>query len=781
MIISPPFLPASGLTSSDASKPDPMMDAVDKFELAHGIYPIAADRTWHCGAHLAPDVHGPVHAIADGEVVAYRVCQHAMDDGNGNAGFVLLKHSTETGDGRALTFYSLYMHLLPLAEYHTFGHDGTQLPAFLQNPSGQDTQGKVTPTAKGNDQKVRRKDVLGFLGRYQGVTYMHFEIFMTPGDFEAYFGHTQLGVASPATATTQDCWGHTWFTIPAGQQFYALPQGTDAHGKLHGIAFKAGYAGTNALPLAVEMYFSKGAKYTNVWSIAADGSRTLLTSAPVEEKDYEYDLYHRATALYEACPSDGYEMLRFGRILSTPATLPEAARATWVQIPYDTGKQGYIDISRAEVKKLSDADFPSFMGWQKISDGNTPFVSDGLCDVDLLKKLVRDAAASEPSTVVKEATEVQKADALSYYVKGHEEVRRALRGFICNAPSEWDSTHNETRFAKLLDEGGFYHGNRKGYEDFLKYLKELQFWDVTGLPAGQKLWFFHPLAFIRHFRKCGWLTHDELAATFPRYPFYTQAGSPRRAIATNDDTYRITLAIARQRVENHVASLNRCLRKYLGSNPNRIAMFLAQILLETAQWRNLGGSRRLMHEWGFGRYSAANPATQYYGPFYGRGVMQLTWAGNFEVYGKYRALPDNSGSYIERMVGVTSRITTTSHHYSANPNDGGQLMLWHPRYDPDTVAENPEYACDSGGFYWVSKTFSQGTSINRIADENYSASSVGFINRLVNGGGNGYYERQAYSAYTLRILGDGLDTSETMHITPPHPKSAIVASMLRPE
>src|ERR1700753_3734954 len=105
MIISPPFLPESGLTSTDGSKPDPMMDTVDKFELAHGIYPIAFDRRWHCGVHLAPDVHGPVHAIADGQVVAYRVCQNAIDSGNSNAGFVLLRHSTETGDGRSLTFY----------------------------------------------------------------------------------------------------------------------------------------------------------------------------------------------------------------------------------------------------------------------------------------------------------------------------------------------------------------------------------------------------------------------------------------------------------------------------------------------------------------------------------------------------------------------------------------------------------------------------------------------------------------------------------------------------
>jgi len=781
-----------------------MMDAVDKFELAHGIYPIAFDRRWHCGVHLAPDTHSPVYAIADGEVVAYRVCQHAMDAGNSNAGFALLRHSTETGEGRTLTFYSLYMHLLPLAEYQSFGHDGKRLPEFLRKPTGQVAQGAVEPAAAGGGTKVRRKDVIGFLGRYEGVSYTHFEIFMTPGDFDAYFGHTQLGNAAPDTPTTSDCWGHTYYTIPAGQQFFALPPQTDEHNKLHGIRFETGQTGTNALPLVVETYFSKGAKYTNVWSVATDGSRTLLTEQPVCEADYEYDLYKRATALYGVCPSDGYEMLRFGRILSTPATLTDQSAnspppvdgalpgnphpvnipsqsVTWAQVTFDAGKQGYIDISKAAIKKLSDADFPPFMGWQKLGDA-TPFGTDGLCDIAALKKLVNDAVDGGQLTNATETTEVQKADALSGYVKGHDSVRQALRGFICNAPSEWDSTNNQTRYAKLLDEGGFYYGNEQGYNKFLNYLKEIQFWDTTGLPTAQKLWFFHPLAFIRHFRKCGWLTRDELAATFPRYPFYTQSGSPRRAITTDSDIYKVTARVARQRVQNHVVSLNRCTRKYLGSNPRRIAMFLAQVLLETAQWRNLGGTKRLMHEWGFGQYSAANPATEYYGPFYGHGIMQLTWAGNFEAYGKYRSLPDNnSGSYAERSPGVAHRITTTSRHYSSNPNDGGQLMLWFPRYDPDIVAENAEYACDSGGFYWVSKNFSQGISISRVADKDCSATDVGFINRLVNGGGNGYYERQAYSVYMLRILGDGTDVSETMSINPPHPKSAIVASMLRPE
>ncbi|CAG4928577.1 hypothetical protein R70241_05748 [Paraburkholderia saeva] len=556
MIISPPFLPESGLTSTDGSKPDPVMDAVDKFELAHGIYPIAFDRRWHCGAHLAPDTHGPVYAIADGEVVAYRVCQHAMDSGNGNAGFVLLKHSTETGDGRTLTFYSLYMHLLPLAEYQSFGHDGTRLPEFLRNPSGADTKGQVTPAAAGGGKTVRRKDVIGFVGRYEGVVYMHFEIFMMPGDFDAYFSHTQLGIAAPDTPNTTDCWGHTYYTIPDGQQFYALPPGTDAHNKLHGTKFEAGQTGTNALPLVVETYFSKGGKYTNVWSVATDGSRTLLTAQPVAEGGYEYGLYQRAKALYSGCPSDGYEMLRFGRILSTPAKLSGGDCATWVKVTYAAGQQGYININNAAIKKLSDADFPSFMGWQKLSDGATPFGADGLCDIDALKKIVKDAKPSDAAAT----TEVQKADALSSYVKSHDGVRQALRGFICNAPSEWDSTNNETRYAKLLDEGGFYHGNDQGYNDFLKYLKEIQFWDVAGLPAGQKLWFFHPLVFIRHFRKCAWFSKDEFALVYSD-----------SHMSHNADAIR----------EKYRKPLNFSLRKYGMSNYLKQSHFLGQGAVES--------------------------------------------------------------------------------------------------------------------------------------------------------------------------------------------------------
>lgn len=781
MIISPPFLPSEGLNATDDMQTDPMMAAVERFELAHGIYPVAFDRRWHCGIHLASAMQNDaVRAIADGEVVAFRVCQHACDGGGGkpdsNAGFVLLRHTTETGDGRTLTFYSLYMHLLDLASYQSIGADAKLLPEFLRlSPAGDEA---AVPSAQsGEGHKVRRKDVLGWTGACHGQRHLHFEIFMTQQDFDAYFGHTQLGHTSSTMAAGTDCWGHSYYMIPAGKTFRALPPGTDAHNTLHGIEFEPKQAGQNELPLYVEMYFNKGSKYTNVWSVANDGRRTLLTALPSHEKDYEYDLYKRATALYPACPSDGYEMLRFGRILSSPATLTSASPstpasfdagvpgnphpvnqpnqcATWMRVAFAEGQEGYIDISNAAILKLSDADFPLFMGWQKISEGNSPFNEDRLCDIGALKKILKDTADHQTPQDTALTEEYQKEDVLARYVKSNDSVRSQLRGFVCEAPGEWDSTHNEERYRKLKDEGEFYHGNEAGYTKFINLLKSFQFWDKTGLPAGQKLWFFHPLMFIRHFRKCGWLSHAELASTFPQHLFYTTAGNLKVAITENSNLYTLALSEASSRIANHVVPLNECIRKYIGCQKQRAAIFLSQVLLESAQWRNPGGTKRLLNEWGCGAYSAANPATQYYAAFYGRGIMQLTWAGNYDLYGKFKSFPTHIGPYVERLSNSEARITATSQHYNFNPNDHGHLMQWSPRFDPDIVAENRSLACDSGGFYWISKLFSEGSSINRVADRQYSVTNTGFVNRLVNGGGNGYDERQAYTVYMLDKLAD---------------------------
>ncbi len=318
--------------------------------------------------------------------------------------------------------------------------------------------------------------------------------------------------------------------------------------------------------------------------------------------------------------------------------------------------------------------------------------------------------------------------------------------------------------------------NDEDYGKFKQHVEALCF--DSGSLGSRRLWYFDPRGFIENFRKCNWMSLDELAATFPKYLFYSSSGNPRTAQKQPASVYSINHADAKSRIELHYKSLNLSIRKYIGGDKKRISFFLPQTLLETAQWRDLGGSKRLLHEWGFGRYNSANPATEYYTVFYGRGIMQLTWAGLYKNYGEYRNFPNHSGLYTDRLYPDAPRLTAISTHYTAHPDDAGTLFRWSPRFDPDIVAEDSYNACDSGGFYWVSKIYKHKTSMNRVADEHFTADNVGLINRLVNGGANGYYERQAYSKFIGLYLMDEVNTNATVSVSPAG-KSRIVVDLTK--
>lgn len=68
------------------------------------------------------------------------------------------------------------------------------------------------------------------------------------------------------------------------------------------------------------------------------------------------------------------------------------------------------------------------------------------------------------------------------------------------------------------------------------------------------------------------------------------------------------------------------------------------------------------------------PAKQYYTVFFGRGMMQLTWAGNYDDYGKFRSLAQApNGTYHD------TRITATSEHYWADPRDSTGRVIAAPQ------------------------------------------------------------------------------------------------------
>jgi hypothetical protein len=727
MIISPPFLPQveqpqpPAPASPEESPPaqpaaapeDPLMDAADDMAQHHGTYPIAWDRGWHTGVHLVPgDQHMPVRAIADGTVVAYRVCDKPLPDMSGNlnsnGGFVLLRHQKETGNGRTLRFYSLYMHLLDTQSMNTVGlppvcsNRPHEMPLWAQCPTGE--------AVSGIDETVLRKDILGYMGKCSGMWELHFEIFMTQEDFAAYFGPTQLGAAKVATPAGRDCWGHTYYVIPAGQRFHALPvnftigpdpqrledsvtlQDVKPKGNHGTIGFERINDGTNASTLYVEVFFCLGSKYTNVWSETPEGLKSL-TPQPVCEQGYEYVMYERARDLYGLCPSDGYELLRFGRILESvtlPASPPSINtdlacpvqadhRQTWFRITFASGQEGYIDINAKVIQKVSDADFPAFMGWQKIHDkGHAPGTpapgpqvaaprrqsdSDGRWNphalMDLLGKMAAKGSLDQLVEWVRGTGQApaQKTTTMRQVVNDPV-VRDLLKGFICEASSEWDAASLEQRYGWLRHTGERFENNQADYSKFTQFVQQFQFWDKTGLPAGTKLWYFHPLGFIRHFRKCSWLAKPEMQQLLPMN-YMTESGGPYPVDGTRSNEF-----ITRSRI-----SLNNTLCKYGITTPARMAAFFGQAIVETSWFRSMaeGGGNNAR-----------------YAPWYGRGFLQLTnsdggnnlESSNYYSYFRWR------GCFPEH----------------ASP---AQIIQWR-----ENVADSAkDDVAQSAGFYWIFPQF----------------------------------------------------------------------------
>lgn len=721
MIISPPFLRNRTASQSDADWTGAMMPVNPD----QG-FPLNGAESWHGGIHITHTDEGmpneKIRAIADGVVVSFRQPSPSKDAeplnylGPTDDGYVLLKHETETGSGDdgKVVFYSLCMHM-----------------KFLEAEIKQDA-------------KIYRKAPLGSSGTCSGRNEFHFQIFCDDNNISKLTGRTTRELDVSKDGRTDAVYGDIHFYLPAGTKFYDKAPANNST-SITGLSELY----TSSAPLYASMTLAQGSctMVTRQKNTQTDGKYDLLGDPLVnaDGEDYEYNLYNTAMRNYKESPSAGFELLRFGRVINTEhETLVPADAPLWMTVSYPGGK-GVVNLADPNIKKFSDADFPHWTGWQLVDDDTD---SNSQCSSAIIRKLQEDG-----------------------------EYNNQCGKLICHFPFEWEKSTFDTRFSWLKT------GNDKrapmteaDYAKFKAHAEALCF-DSGAFNSG-RLWHFEPNAFIEHFRKCSWMNLDELAATFPKYLFYSSNGNPRTAQKQPASVYTIDHEQVKTRIELHYESLNLCIRKYIGNDKKRISFFLPQTLLETAQWRDLGGSKRLLHEWGFGRYNSVNPATEYYTVFYGRGIMQLTWAGLYKTYGEYRNFPNHSGSYTDRLRPDAPRLTSISTHYAAHPDDGGTLFRWSPRFDPDIVAEDKYNACDSGGFYWASKVYRRKTSMNRVADEDFTADNVGLINRLVNGGSNGYYERQAYSKFIGFYLMDEINTDATVTVSPTG-KSRIVVDLTK--
>ncbi len=787
MLISPPFLPARNEDETDSVWLDRAMRTV-----GDGAFPVGTNCCWHGGVHLeAPQDengagHLPVRAIADGIVRFVRQDTampeddaardaHALGyEGWTSDGVVVIEHETDIGaaaDGTAVTvlFYSIYHHL-------------TEIPADIAL-----------------NRRVYRKATLGEAGYIAGQpNRIHFEIVCNDTNLQNLIGRTTGELNTETDGRSDVVFGELYFRLPSGTEIFTVPAGRRMHyasAAAQTVLANAAAntpnppqaiaaAGTSTEVCYVGLRYAHGegaANHRGDLAVTTYLENATVYGAADDVLNGEYDLYKTAKAISESYPAGGrpapsavYELLRFGRVINTTnETLTPADVPHWreVVLPTTAGQiTGWVNLNANGIRKFSDADFPHWRGWKIHDDDDAP--NDNRCNSARLK-----AEFDENGDHVVTAAELGRR-------MQEQTVREKMYKAICSIPSEWNADNVEAGWSWLQERTDENPDPVTGenFTALCRHHRALCFAGGTALNATRH---FHPRGFIETFRKCGWLSLNELAQTYPRYPFYPLTGTTRSALTTSNN--QVSRNTARNRFSDFTNPLNLCLRKYIGYRAERFACFLAQVMLETAQWRSFTSTwQRRLHEWGFGAVNQNIPMTQYYTCFYGRGIMQLTWAGNYRDYGEYKNIENHTSAYTERRNLAQPRITATSQHAVGAPDDQGHVtyMTWSPRYDPDIIAEDNFLACDSGGWFWVSKPGVG--SINRRADLGVTTHNVTTICKWVNGGSNGYADRLAYTTYILRTLSEDTNTNETVTIpsilnTPSNLRPTVIANMQNPE
>jgi len=630
MLISPPFLPVVNGVANDEWFDTAMAAAPNR----EGAYPITSHLGWHGGIHLeAPQANGaalPVRAIADGTVVYVRQptavshdAAHPLNYSGGqhvagwtSDGCVVIRHETEIGEGDdgVIRYFSLYMHL-------------------------QEIEDKIA------SKKIYRKDKVGKSGLIYGKPgRIHFEIICDDENLKKIVGRASgdLSIAADGRSTT--IYGDIHYHLPAGTRFMsAAPGGTSAPA----LAF------TSTEEMFVGVRFS-GHGFNS--SYDKDGAPI---GTPVQEDDYEYELFTKASKVSASRPSAAFELLRFGRIIRA-GELPLQSVSNWRKVNYPGGR-GFVDLAAPAIHKFSDADFPHWRGWNLIDDSAD---MDSRVDSPTIK-----------SWLDKDKDGVLlSAEAVSGLAD--PEIQKKLNRVICKIPTEWESATVDKRWGWLKEksEANFDVLSDDDFLELKKHIEALSFWEAAspqldGLSSTH--WHFHPGEFIRHFRKCGWLSEKELIQAIPvsvkklSGPVFHQEN-----IGSN--------AAIQPRITRWKLPLNRALRKYNMDQPLRRLYFFANVWEET-------GYLRLMVE--------GNGAQASYAPWYGRGLIQLTHLGNYKWYGKYRGFPStlSAGPYAE--------------------------LGW----DPDQLISNNDDNCMDTAVYWINPSATAiGKNILREADTGYS-------------------------------------------------------------
>ncbi len=661
MLISPPFLPGAAEGAGDVTDIDKVMDstfadgewmncAMEGGKPGAGGFPLSHSLGWHGGIHLTAKPAGsrqalPVRTIADGIIVYLRKPQPEVSDKNHalmyrgewtDDGCVVIKHETEIGEGNngKVTFFSIYLHLSDIDKH------------FL------DTFGK--------DKRVFRKDKIGTAGKIYGTPdCIHFEIICDSTNLKRLVGRDSGRLDTLKAARTDALYGDAHFKITASTDLPILLYASEAAN----AAQTAEPVATVTEPLYVRIRLQPesaadkhGARYVHTYREVPLGSGNFEeVGKPLCSENFEYQMHGIATKAYPMCPSAGYELLRFGRVIGPDALAPVNA-PLWVRInapridPANPDAppavmQGYVNLHSNKVLSFSDADFPHWMGWTLVDDDKTP---DSLCNSATLRRWLD----KDGNNVVSHKEAVAQLS--------KELVQKRLRKTICRFPTEWEKNNIASRWGWLKSphEALSCPLTTEAYDRFERHHRALAFWEEANPDIDADHWHFNPKEFISHFRKCKWLSKAELQQLLPTY-------SIRKTGEGYDWEEVEVIAKTNRFIDLNRHALNISLRKYGINSALRMAAFFQNAIVETSWLRdfreNYGRDANLHRGW------------------YGRGFLQLT-----NPRGNLNRGDNNYYNYF-RWRGRSPERSSVQ-----------QLQGWR-----NSLEESDDEASQSAGFYWT--------------------------------------------------------------------------------